>query len=236
MFVANGPGPVTGPDTQFFVAARKDYVLVAFRGSEPNLADWITDAKYSLTPTRHGMVHSGFLEALDEAWNDLHLREKLSELAAESPGRPIWFTGHSLGAACAVLAATRWFDEHPKGSGGVYMFGAPRVGDVVFSAAIEIPVWRIMDRSDAITLLPGSDYAEVGGMKWINQKGEFEDTRGPIRSGFFRNTEFFASKLMRGQWVWLPPDLIDHSPLYYAIDTFNQSQRLNRRDAKDAKN
>lgn len=233
VFVFNRPGTAMGPDTQFFVASRKDAVIVSFRGSEPNIADWATNAKFSFKPMGGGNVHGGYLEALDEAWEPGGLAEKLNRLAAESPDRPIWFTGHSQGGALAVLAAARWFADDPSAPGGAYTFGTPRLGDPAFCAAISFPAWRIVHASDFFSTVPRSGYGDAGRLKWIDSTGNLHDTRGPMKKGIFYNTKTFFANLGRGRWVWLPRDIIDHSPLYYAILTYNRLQECEPRRRGD---
>ncbi|MFM7837113.1 MAG: lipase family protein, partial [Planctomycetaceae bacterium] len=54
-------------DTQVLVCCWNNDVVVAFRGTELKLRDWLTDLTGSLVPCRHGRgkVHSGFQTALD---------------------------------------------------------------------------------------------------------------------------------------------------------------------------
>jgi predicted lipase len=67
-------------------------------------------------------VHAGFKDAFKR------IEEKLKEaLRAHAPHRPVWNTGHSLGAAPAVLAADTIETK------GIYTFGLPRVGDTIFA-------------------------------------------------------------------------------------------------------
>ncbi|MEN6625705.1 MAG: lipase family protein [Candidatus Sumerlaeia bacterium] len=219
-------GPALGPDMQFFVAARRDLALVGFRGSEPNLADWVTNSKFVLTPFGSGEVHSGFLEALDEAWGKGKLGAELERLRKENPGRAVWFCGHSLGGAVAVLAAARWHDGHPGALGGAYVFGAPRVGDRAFCLGAKFPVFRVVNHIDLVATVPPLGlYGEVGRLEWINGRGEIQDGamdawRVPVAG----HIAYFAKNLRRGRFVWLPEDVVDHSPLLYAILEYNNIQ------------
>jgi alpha-beta hydrolase superfamily lysophospholipase len=53
-------------------------------------------------------VHAGFLAALGEVWTTVEAHVK-AEQAKKS--RPLWITGHSLGAALATLAANLCCDD-----------------------------------------------------------------------------------------------------------------------------
>ncbi|MEX2499834.1 MAG: lipase family protein [Wenzhouxiangellaceae bacterium] len=102
-------------DTQGFLASNRDLAVVAFRGTEVNLAnpaDVLTDIKARMAEIDwfpdgpKPRAHRGFLLALDAVWSEL--QQQLKSLSAINPARPIWFTGHSLGGALAVLAASRY--------------------------------------------------------------------------------------------------------------------------------
>jgi pimeloyl-ACP methyl ester carboxylesterase len=130
--------------------------------------------------------------------------------------------GHSLGGAVAVLAAARWFDGHTTASGSIYTFGAPRVGDADFCKSIRFPLWRVIDNTDIVPLVPTGAYAEAGGMKWIDERGALRDEWNPQSVGIGSNMRFLFSNWRRGRWVWIPRDVVDHSPLYYAIYLYNR--------------
>jgi len=117
-------------DTQGFIAVHDGYVALSFRGTESdNLVDWRTDVLVRHTrSTAGGQVHRGFAAALDKVW-DKHIVPVL----ARYPDRHLWITGHSLGGALAVLAASRVTDR----SFSVYTFGQPRVGDAEFATACQ---------------------------------------------------------------------------------------------------
>ena len=81
--------------TDCYVAWQNTFVIVAFRGTQPDeWDDMLTDANIVLVPWHAGLVHCGFKTALDDIWPKL-----MTELNAVSAGRSVWFCGHSLGAA-----------------------------------------------------------------------------------------------------------------------------------------
>jgi hypothetical protein len=89
---------------QGFVAWRENFSVVAFRGTEPeDLLDITSDLGVLLSTWDEPgeRVHSGFKGALEEIWPALIEVKELK-------GRPVWFAGHSLGAAVATLAADRF--------------------------------------------------------------------------------------------------------------------------------
>ena len=65
---------VARSDTQGFIAQNREVVVVAFRGTQPNVPiDWLTDFKASHETWGHpvGKVHKGFYEALRAVWANL---------------------------------------------------------------------------------------------------------------------------------------------------------------------
>jgi len=128
-------------DTLGFAAATEECAFVVFRGTR-DLRNWITDLDCGLVEVRlpnadcglKGEVHEGFLRALEAVWEELGVMlDKIARGRAE-----IFFAGHSLGGALAMLAAARWEAQSPGGDGSasrpylapwLYTFGQPRVGN-----------------------------------------------------------------------------------------------------------
>jgi triacylglycerol lipase len=114
-------------DTHAFAAVRGDTVVVAFRGTS-SLSNFQTDAGFLKTAALGGNVHRGFWAASQSVQDQV--AAALKDLA---PGRKVIFTGHSLGAALAQLAALQFADGGGQVD-GVYTYGTPRVGDAAFGA------------------------------------------------------------------------------------------------------
>lgn len=142
-------------DTDFFIFNTDDSIVICFRGSEPaSFRDWITtDFDHELTNAfgighTQVKVHSGFITALNSAWNTLYseiLRrwDLLKRTNGKNPR--ILITGHSLGGALANLTAAtvarsmeeavgkeKAFLKEVLSSIFIHTFGQPRVGDIDF--------------------------------------------------------------------------------------------------------
>jgi triacylglycerol lipase len=172
--------------TQVFLFRGDQMLVVAFRGTEQLPEDWITDA--NVRPEQQPwnvkdasiFVHQGFQRALDLVWAEL--REELIKA-----DRPIWFTGHSLGGALAVLAAYRLV--HCEGDkiptiGGVYTFGQPRVGNAALASSCSLQlsqrIFRYVNSSDIVPLVPPSkpiDYDHFGNARYFDAAGNLHRER-----------------------------------------------------------
>jgi hypothetical protein len=192
---------LSGGRTLCTVAHAVEAVVVAFRGTRvPKgdvslagvLGDVLTDMSVGKTEeSGRGRVHRGFHAALEAVWTPLG-----DTLRRLGPARPVWFTGHSLGAALAMLAAARH-----GGPAGVYAFGAPCVGDRAFAQSLRgAPVIRVVHGADAVTrLLPGwLGYVHAGEPRYVATDGRL---RGDAPRGF--------------------PSLNDHAPLFYGVHLWN---------------
>ena len=185
-----GQQPFSGLSTQCYVAHNEDFVIVSFRGTEvpklredqdllevlkSSLNDIFADARFALVDSGRGFfVHRGFQAALEEVWADVS--KYLEELRAEKPDRRFWFTGHSLGAALATLAADRF--DHVS---GLYTYGSPLVGCRKFARQFQADTYRFVNNNDIVTrvppvgpykpprLLPGV-YQHVGQRLYIDEK------------------------------------------------------------------
>jgi len=162
-------------ETQGFVAANDDCVVLAFRGTEPeSLRDWMTDADaiptQFLTSGLH--VHAGFARALEYVWKDV------TEALAPHKGKPLYITGHSLGAALATLACVRlrWEQQLVH---AVCTFGSPRVGQQDFCAAYTkiaegSPTYRYVNDTDIVPRVPTrlEGYGHVGTLFYFGPDGK----------------------------------------------------------------
>jgi triacylglycerol lipase len=233
----------SGESTQCYIAHNDDFVIVAFRGSESRkregapgrgihyiVADWLVDLNIDLVDSgQGGSVHQGFKEALDEVWNTQDqtgehqgLESYLNEISNEGGRRrSVWFTGHSLGAALATLAAAR----HGNAA-GLYTFGSPRVGDRVFAAGFRVSTYRLVNNDDLVTKVPLlGPYRHVGTTKYIDYEGVLHHNPGPWERAKDGLREAFRNTIDRGLLRFkreLPENsLTDHAPIYYATHIWN---------------
>ena len=220
--------------TRALVASRDDTALAAFRGTqvlrpgagwEGALRNLETDANLLLEPwAGRGRVHRGFAGALADLWP--LLAPRLDALAAG--GRRVFFTGHSLGAALATLAAARWRALAAPEAAAVYTFGSPRVGDAAFVASLAHPVFRLVNNNDVVAHIPLPGlYQHAGRLRLFDASG-----RGVTEPDLWlRLREAAAGRLQRtrewlrsaGQGELLVPGdpLVCHAPLYYALLCWN---------------
>ncbi len=116
---------------------------LVFRGSSGRLDNWMANFDTRPQPwPPGGRVHAGFKAALLGIWPEI--LDALRGLQS-----PAFYTGHSLGAALATLAASL---RPPR---AVYTFGSPRVGDAGFARLMEaVPVYRLAGARDIVTRIP----------------------------------------------------------------------------------
>jgi pimeloyl-ACP methyl ester carboxylesterase len=141
-YVASGEGDLSGD------------VLIATRGTVLSTgSDVVTDLRLQPTSGPTGdLVHSGFLSAWDS------MEDSVREfLQGRNPTR-IHCVGHSMGGAISMLAAAMLAKQHVADV-VVYTFGAPRVGDVMFSKSITEElgpgrILRVVHPADPIAMVP----------------------------------------------------------------------------------
>lgn len=169
------PGEI-GVQAAFFRASQ--YGILAIRGTDFPL-DWLTNAAAVMKPTPHGHAHLGFWTAIHgpgSGWGEIRA-------ALAFHGKPIWFTGHSQGAALALIAALD-AKEHGVPVAGVYTFGCPRVGDAEFAAAIPSPNYRVVNETDVVTHVPVPiplvlPYKHAGVRVWLDSSGALHTDEAP---------------------------------------------------------
>ncbi|XP_029129144.1 phospholipase A(1) DAD1, chloroplastic [Cajanus cajan] len=191
---------------------RRD-IVVAYRGTTTCL-EWLENFRATLTnlpiscttqrpfeKNNHNimdgsgaMVESGFLSLYTSSLlAKLSLQEMVKEeisrilhtYSRDSTPLSLTVTGHSLGAALAMLTAYDVKTASPKLPVTVISFGGPRVGDRRFRRQLErqgTKVLRIVNSDDVITKVPGfvfdDDVARGGGVhvaglpSWIQKRVE----------------------------------------------------------------
>jgi triacylglycerol lipase len=118
-------------ETCGLIGERAGAVILAFAGTDPGVwQNLATDVE--LKPQEGSDIHSGFQIAAAAAQPEIEQAFQLSRQL----DKPLFITGHSLGAALAALAA-----QTDAGQGSqpqaVYTFGMPRVGGDRFRASYD---------------------------------------------------------------------------------------------------
>jgi triacylglycerol lipase len=160
-------------ETQAFVCGNSKTILVSFRGTEPSkLKDWMSDLKARKEKGPVGKVHRGFKGALNKVWPDV--TNYVSSIRTRN--QKLWFTGHSLGAALATLAAARTQLTDGVPVQGLYTFGHPRTGDQEFAQGLDSAlsglVYRFVNNNDVVPRVPLREmgYRHVGRFVYFTQK------------------------------------------------------------------
>jgi pimeloyl-ACP methyl ester carboxylesterase len=234
-----------GGGTECFVAFNEEFAIVAFRGTEISrrpephpdfrniLHDVGTDADIRTSAFGEGAnVHRGFAEALDGVWEAGGLREFLSNL----PSRTVWFTGHSLGAALATLAAARTLAAGGR-LDGLYTYGSPRVGDEGFAAAFDrlmagrgIEHYRFVNHEDLVTKVPitavpaRTVFKHVGSLRRIDREGHIHDepaASAPPKHSLLDLLPVRGGRIDPNFFNLIPGAVDDHVPTLYSTHIWN---------------
>lgn len=168
-------------DTQAYTMAGDHMIITAFRGTEPDkIYDWLTDGSAPPTPGpgNKGFVHDGFHQALMSVYPEV--RDTLAEF--RTGGQSVWFTGHSLGGALAMLAGNRLYFEEPRIlPDGIYTFGQPRTCDhllaVAHNSAIAHRTYRFVNNNDIVPQVPPAPaFAHVDAARYFDAQGALHDS------------------------------------------------------------
>ncbi|MDD9980696.1 MAG: lipase family protein, partial [Gammaproteobacteria bacterium] len=191
-------------ETQGFACKRiaenePPYLVLAFRGTEKKISDWLTDARCVPTVEGKSKVHSGFLEAfaVKEDADGKTVKDAVEDILARDEAKdengeplPLFITGHSLGGALALLATKL---VAPDVNGACYTFGGPRVGNYECFRFLKTPVYRIVNSSDIVPRVPPG--AGMMGLVLLVQGVSWLTRFAPPVSAVFEKLEELLDKL-----------------------------------------
>lgn len=205
---------------QAFMASTANWAVIAFRGTQiDEFWDIATDAEFLLIPNLQEVkVHHGFAVGIEAIWP--RLAGPLDD--AVRHGKHLWYTGYSLGAALATLAAVRLPPE------ALVTFGSPRVGTAELGKLLAgIPHARFVNCCDIVPTVPFKEW----GYQHTGTHFFFTDSSELLREP---TPDLVSRAKSRGTWryrlglPWLRPNLVsdrswaDHAIVNYTANLLRQ--------------
>jgi triacylglycerol lipase len=194
--------PITGcpPDSACVViAGGLGATIVTFAGTDPlKIENWITDFSTAMSATN---LHTGFKKSVDKVWPNI--KNAIENRPANE--RALFFTGHSLGGALALIAAERAARELGQGEvTAVYTFGGPRVGGQPFfgdyTPGLGDRTFRLVHGGDIVATVP----PKIGGFRHVGDciqcptDGRFDGPQTAREPAAADKPDFFESTLAAG--------------------------------------
>lgn len=142
-------------DCDWGVVARKgDTSVIAIRGTETQ-HQWLEDFRSIAQPVAHQQwwIHRGF----NDVWNSIADSLQKAWDTASSANARVYITGHSLGAAVALIMGV----HHPEAA--TWTFAGPAVFSPIRGLPPSANVVRIVNPSDLVPKVPVSPlYQHIG--------------------------------------------------------------------------
>jgi hypothetical protein len=171
------PAKTTLPmsSTHGIVGFRGEASIIAFAGTDPlNLLNWVSDFYLGLPGEN---AHRGFVDAAASVWDEVG--EIVSKSIAER--RALFITGHSLGAAIALVVADRAHTERKLDQVEIYVFGSPRVARIDFAErfAFGKTTYRLAYGQDVVATVPPTalGFQHVGRLLQCGRGEKFDATQ-----------------------------------------------------------
>jgi len=187
--------------------ADPQYRALVFRGADEPI-NWLANLRVCLTRwAGAGHVHEEFRDAFETVWPGV-------ERLLTEDDSPIFYTGHSFGAALATLAAAR---RPPQ---TLYTYGSPLVGDKIFIASLSgVRAYRVVNNRDVVTTLPPSlGYHHAGELYYITHDGSIVVNPDNVTVALDRLKRDSSAKFLRNLnrvFTDAPEFLADHAPANY---------------------
>lgn len=142
-----------------FIATKGENIYLVFRGTV-TITEWIDDAEFSQVAysyvSKGGMTETGFTQIYGTLQMDIIATIK--NLSGTGSYSTLYITGHSLGAALAVLAVPQLSYATSFSKPIFYNFAGPRVGNPHFAETIfnflNLTSWRVVNTNDLVPKLP----------------------------------------------------------------------------------
>lgn len=137
---------VVSEDCDWGIVARKgDVSVIAIRGTETQ-HQWLEDFRSIAQPVAHEQwwIHRGF----NDVWNSIAASLQKAWDTAASAKAHVYITGHSLGAAVALIMGV----QHPEAS--TWTFAGPAVFSPIRGLPPSANVVRIVNPSDLVPKVP----------------------------------------------------------------------------------
>ena len=128
---------------QGYVLSNKEKIVVAFRGTQP---DQVSDILADIKSFHNEGFHSGFLKEYRKLEVAVHVEVALQQ---KKDKKPLYITGHSLGAAMASICAFNMPDAI-----ALYTYGCPRNASWFKAKELTVPHFRIVNNNDVVTKIP----------------------------------------------------------------------------------
>ena len=164
---------LTSSHGRCFLMETETDTLVLFRGSSEK--DWeeigSEEKAAAIFGETIGTVQKCFKKDVDKIWPQL-------EKELESNQKPLWFTGHSLGGALAVICANRCLLSYIRSEPEeLHTFGCPRVGSKKYVRNINLNHYRWVNNNDYVTRVPPAvaGYRHCGQEMHIDHTGQLRD-------------------------------------------------------------
>jgi hypothetical protein len=170
-------------ETCGLIGERADAVILSFAGTDPGIwQNLATD--FSPLPRAGLDMHGGFVLAAEAA------REEIKQAVdlCKASQKPLFITGHSLGAALAALAAQQALAASMRPR-AVYGYGMPRVGGQQFQANYDADLgavtYRLVHGDDLVARVPptAARFHHVGRLLACDAGAKFDRARQPSQLG-----------------------------------------------------
>jgi len=211
--------------TQCAIVHNADMLVVIFRGTEFSpkrikhvILDLTADLKAEgiAVPELNGNIHAGFFSEVEKNYDEI--AESIKKIHTN---QAIWFTGHSMGGALAIITAQLLAHRQQQSINGIYTIGCPRVGDANFVEHFQIPLYCLINNQDPVPRIPTqgyspdnratiNDYQPMGEIRYFDSEGKLHDIdKNSTQAKEFLNpgSTFLATFL---------PNMFDHAPYRYS--------------------